>query len=136
MANDFGAREDAYRVTVKLDGADRGTWAKCSGGNVSSDDTTVYPGGMEEPLSLGGRRTYEALTVSKPYDPADESALVERVGKGAVTVIKTPLDRNRAAYGKPVTYTGTLRAVNPPDHNADGSDAAMLEIEVTVTGVA
>lgn len=132
----YGAREDAYIVTVKLDGTDKGKWSRLSGGNVASEDTVVYPGGMDDPVSLGGRRTYEALTVSKPYAPEDEKAFIDRVGKGSVVVVKTPLDANKAAYGTPITYTGTLRSVNSPDHNADGSDAALLEIEVTVSGVA
>ena len=47
-------RVDQFDVGVTVDGRDLGTWDKCEGGEVDSDEVTYKPGAMGPVVSLGG----------------------------------------------------------------------------------
>jgi hypothetical protein len=133
------SRADQYNVTVSLDGNGLGTWDKMSGGEKDSEESKYRPGGMQATLSLGGYTTVGNVTVSRLFkldrDYAQLSNLLDRVGRGAVVVTKQSLDTDGNPYGKPTVYTGILKTVTPPEHDSESSDAALIEIEVSVATV-
>jgi hypothetical protein len=131
-------RQDEYNVTVTVDGRDLGTWDKFTGGEVDSEETTFKPGNMGSRISLGGSVNVGNVTVSVLYTLATIHTmvhwLISRVGKAAVVITKQPLDVDGVAYGKPLTYTGKLKQINPPEHDSESNDAALLELEMTPAG--
>jgi len=133
-----GSRVDQYDITVAVDGRDLGTWDKLTGGEIDSDDTTYRPGGMAPRVSLGGAQSVGNVTVSVLYDLQAIHPLVHwlisRVGKGIVAIKKTPLDADGNAAGRPLTYSGRLKQVHPPEVDSEASDAGLLELEMTPSG--
>lgn len=138
-------RADTYTVTVTIFSPNnptvimmKGVWDKLQGGQMDSDETVYHPGGMADPVSLGGRKTTENITVSRLYrlgrDHDTVQSLFNGVGKSKVTVAKQPMDIDGNVYGSPIVYNGTLKRVAPPDHDSESSDAGLIEIEVTVDG--
>ena len=131
-------RSDQYNVTAVVDGKDLGTFDKFSGGEVDSEETRYRPGAMGSPIALGGAVTVGNVTISRLYDLAREQGIIHwligRAGKGAVVINKQPLDVDGNAYGRPLVYTGMLKQINPPEHDSESSDAALLELEMVPTG--
>jgi hypothetical protein len=137
-------REDTFRVNVKIEHPfthqmeDFGVWDKLDGGAIDSEDTKYYPGGMEDPTSLGGRKTTDNVTLGRLYrlerDHGHLNALIVGTGKSKVTIIKHSLDIDGNVYGSPLVYNGRLKRCTPPTHDSNASGAAMVEIEVTVDG--
>lgn len=144
MAGGSPTRQDTFRVKVEIEHPfthikeDFGVWDTLSGGEVDSEDTKYYPGGMEDPLSLGGRKTSGNVTLSRLYrldrDHGHLNALIVGAGKSEVTISKFSLDLNGSSFHNPLVYTGILKRVTPPEHDSEASGAAKIEIEVTVTG--
>lgn len=134
------SREDQYNVTVMIAGTNMGTFDTMSGGEIDSEELKYRPGGMAPQVSLGGSKSIGNVTVGRLYDLARDHAKVAflegAVGKAAATVTKQPLDADGNAYGKPIVYTGKLKAMTLPDHNSESSDAAMVELEISVSGIA
>lgn len=133
-----GTRQDTFRVIVHLNGNSFGVWDKKSGGELDSDETRYSPGGMLPQISLGGRKQTGNVTLSRLYDRKDDhdriNTLFNAVGKGKVTISQRPMDPDGNAYGRPIIYNGTLKRVTVPDVDSESSTAAMIEIEVTVSG--
>jgi hypothetical protein len=140
-------RQDTWNVTVDVEDVAHpnrimlhlGTWDKKSGGEVDSEEYKYNPGAMAEAVSLGGRKNVGNLTVSRLYrlvrDHQDLHArLIRGVGKARVVVKQQPLDINENAFGTPIVWTGTLKRVSSPEVDSESSDAALIEIEVTVEG--
>jgi hypothetical protein len=130
-------RQDTHEITVIIDGANTGVWDKLSGGEVDSEETKYKPGGMAPEVSLGGSVSIGNVTVDRGYDPLrdDVHALAARVGKADVTVIAKPLDQDRNPFGRPRTYQGKLKALTPPDIDADGgNEVARVAIEISCGG--
>jgi hypothetical protein len=113
MAAAAPTREDTWLLTVNVDGRDLGVFDTLSGGELDSEESKYQPGGMAAEISLGGRKTI-----------------------GNVTIGQTPLDPMGARAGEPLTYTGTLKTVTPPDVDSTGTDAAQLTLEATIDGTA
>jgi hypothetical protein len=132
------SRLDQADVKVTVDGVNLGTFDKLTGGEVDSEETTYKPGAMGARISLGGSVNVGAVTVSRLYDlDRDHSIihwLISRAGKGEMVIVKPALDVDGNAYGKPLTYRGKLKQVNPPDVDSESSDAALLELEMTPSG--
>jgi len=137
-------REDTFRVNVKVEHPfthqmeDFGVWDKLDGGAIDSEDTKYYPGGMEDPVSLGGRKTTDNVTLGRLYrlerDHAHLNALIVGASKSKVMIIKHSLDIDGNVFGSPLVYNGKLKRVTPPTHDANASGAAQVEIEVTIDG--
>lgn len=130
-------------VTIFNPGTDvpiiKGIWDKKSGGQVDSEETVYHPGALADPVSLGGRRNVENLTLSRLCRIGRDWAVIPRLmavaGKADVVVSDQPLDFDGNATGvKSLTYRGTLKRVTPPDADSESSGPAMIEIEVTVEG--
>jgi hypothetical protein len=96
-------------VTIFRPGTDipiiKGVWDKKSGGQMDSEETTYHPGGMADPVSLGGRKNVENLTCSRlcriGRDWAAIPSLMNAVGKAKVTVTDQPLDFEVTVDGYP-----------------------------------
>jgi hypothetical protein len=130
------AKESQWRWTMTVDGRNCGAWKEADGGDKDSEEAKVTPAAGEAEVSLGGKSTYDNLTLTAPYDllfHADlEPFLDARTGKGKVVAVRQALDRDNVAYGRPRTYTGTLKKLVSPKADADGSDASTIAVEVTV----
>lgn len=132
-------RTDTYDITVAINGVRFGTFDKMEGGDVDSDEYTYKPGGMGEPISLGGTRNVENVTVRRLYrlgrDHVQSAFLIDLVGKAEVVVTKQPLDVDGNRYGTPIVYSGTLKRVGFPDHDSESTDPGLFELEVTIDGM-
>jgi hypothetical protein len=132
-------RQDTWLVTCSLEGKDLGIFDKKSGGEVDSDENKYPLGGMLGEISLGGRRTYGELTISRYYDADRDhplrSSLHAAVGVGVGSIGVTPLDFHGNPQDGPTTYTATLRTFTMPEVDNESQDAAVLELVWTVYGV-
>jgi hypothetical protein len=128
-------RTDQERVTVRVDDLDLGVFQTFSGGGSAADDTKNRPGGMGPEESLGGPVSRDAFTVSRLYklerDHGLFKALDAKTGAGRVVAVRQKLNRDRTPFGDPITYTGTLIKVTPPDHDSNASDRAEFTLEVS-----
>lgn len=138
-------RQDTYKITVWLEDIDSGTmieldgpFDKMSGGAIDSEDNKYYPGGMGPPVSLGGRKMVDNVTVSRLYrlsrDHDRIHKQIERVGKADAIIQKQPLDINGHVWGTAVVYKGTLKRVALPDVDSEASAAGLMEMEFVING--
>jgi hypothetical protein len=133
------SREDQYNVTVTVAYGgvtkDLGTFDSFDGGEVDSEETKYWPGGMGEQLSLGGRRSVGNVTVGRLYDLVRDHPLMGwlmgGVGKASVTVTKTSLTIDSVAISAPLVYVGKLKTITPPGHDSESNDAAVYTMEVS-----
>jgi hypothetical protein len=137
-------RQDTWRITVQIQHPvtgryfSAGVWDKLSGGAIDSDDSKYYPGAMVDPVSLGGRKTVDNVTLSRLFllerDQGILQTLIVGAGKSRVVIAKQAMDIEANVFGKPLVYNGRLKRVTPPEVDSEASGAAMVEIEVTVDG--
>lgn len=131
-------RQDQERIEVSVDGVDLGVFDGFTGGASDSEETRHRPGGMGAEESLGGPKMVTNFTVSRLYklerDHGIYVFLHQKVGEGRVVAKRTKLTRDRAPSGNPITYTGVLKSVTPPDHDSNSSDRAMLSLEIVPDG--
>jgi hypothetical protein len=130
-------REDTYEVTLSINGEGYGIWDKFAGGAITSAELKYRPGGMRPQRSLGGTKTVENVTLSRLHDEEVQAmipALEELVGNGSCVVTKQLLSPRGAPIGSPIVYTGTLQSLTPPDHDSEGEDAGLTEIEISTDG--
>lgn len=139
-------RQDTFLVNVKVQNVTRGTtlidlgvWDKRSGGAVDSEELRYKPGGMAPSVSLGGSKNVENVVVSRLYrlvrDHQELSSwLIAGVGRAQMQVSQLPLDIEGRAFGRPIIWKGTLKRCSVPEHDSESSDAAMIELEMTVEG--
>jgi hypothetical protein len=133
-----GNRKDQSAVSATIDGVDTGIWEKKTGGAVDSDDTKIYPGARQAPVSLGGKRLPENITLTRTFfldrDLPVIKGWMNRVGKAVVIVRDQPLDADDNVLGAPLIQSGKLKMVTPPERDSEASDAAQVVIEVAVDG--
>jgi hypothetical protein len=136
------SRQDQYLITLFVQYTVGNTLQKkqwtmdgFEGGEIDSEDTKFYPGGLGEQISLGGRKQVGNVTCSKLYDAVTDHPnmgwLAGGVGKADCTVVKTLLNPDGVAYASSLTYNGKLKRVEPPSHDSESTDAAMWEVEVS-----
>lgn len=137
-------RQDTHRITVSI--ADPvtgvltsyGVFDKWSGGELDSEQTQYYAGGMVPPVSLGGRKTAGNVTLSRLYrlerDHDRIQKLHDAVGRSKAILSRQPLDIQGNVYGRPIVYNATLKKVQAPDLDSEQSGPALLELEFTVDG--
>lgn len=132
------AREDTFSCTVTIGGRDLGVFRGRTGGAGDSEETKMRLGGMGGQVSLGGPQTMENVTVSKELDldgiANDVPWLYAGRGKLAAKVTQQPLDADGNAHGRRVTWSGKLKQVSYPEHDAEGNDPAVLELEIATDG--
>lgn len=133
------SREDQFNVTVTVSRGgttlDLGTFDSFDGGEIDSEETNYFPGGLAAKITLGGRRSVSNFTVGRLYDLIRDHPrmgwLAAGVGKADVTATKTSIDVDGNAYDKPLVYKGKLKQLTPPGHDSESSDAATWEMEVS-----
>lgn len=128
-------REDTHNVSVTVDGRNLGLFDQKSGGELDSEELKYSPGGMLGELSLGGRQTIGNITIERYYDALRDHRLVtwlgNRRGWARMTVAVTPRDPQGVVRDDPIVTGGTLKAVNPPETDSTGTDAAKWSLEMT-----
>ena len=140
-------RQDTFSVVVLVENVtlpnrpmqNLGVWDKKDGGEIDSEEYKFSPGGMAATVSLGGKKNVGNVTVSRLYrlerDHGSETPmLIAGVGKAKMIVQQLPLDINGNAFGRPIVWRGTLKRHTPPPHDSESSDAALVELEMTVEG--
>jgi hypothetical protein len=139
-------RQDTYAIHVHIiaPGSDHlidfGVWDKMTGGQVDSDETRYNPGAMGPPVSLGGRKTVENVTVSRLYrlvrDHGEAHRFINWAGRARMVVTKRPMDIEGNAYfgSPPIVYRGTLKRVQFPEVDSESSAAGLIELEMTIEG--
>lgn len=133
-----GTRQDTFLVRVHINGEPFGVWDKKTGGALDSDDVKYYPGGMVPPITLGGKKTTDNVTLQRNYDRHDDhdqiNKLFAAVGRGKITINQTPMDQDQHPYGKSITYSGILKRVMVPDVDSESTTASLIEIEAAIDG--
>jgi hypothetical protein len=134
-----GNRKDQSAISVTIDGVDTGGyWEMKSGGEVDSDDTQIYPGARQAPVSLGGKQIPGPITLTRTFfldrDLPKIKGWMNRVGKARVVVSDQPLDADDNAFGTPLVQTGKLKTVTPPERDSTDSGAAQVVIIVSIDG--
>lgn len=128
-------RVDQERITVRVDDLDLGVFQTFSGGGAAADDTKNRPGGMGPEESLGGPVSRDAFTVGRLYKLDRDHGLFKvldgKTGSGRVVANRQKLNKDRSTFGDPITYTGTLIKVTPPDSDSNASDRAEFMLEVS-----
>lgn len=136
---DNGTRQDTWAIRVYLNGQDFGIWDKKTGGEVDSESNLYYPGNMLDPVDLGGRVTTGNVTLQRLYDRDDDhpkiNTLINQAGRGGIKIGIRPKDIDGNGYGAVVTYLGRLKRVSMPDIDSESQTAALVEIEITISGV-
>lgn len=115
----------------------KGVWDKKTGGQLDSEETLYHPGAMADPESLGGRVTPENITLQRlckiGRDWRAIPSLMNGVGKSRVTIVDEPMTlEGRTDPADGLVYAGTLKRVTPPPADSESSDAALIEIEITI----
>jgi hypothetical protein len=125
----------AYKVNGQLQTKSFARMDTFSGGEVDSEETKFNPGGLGEPISLGGRKTVGNVTIGRLYDAVTDHPnmgwLMGGVGKADVTVTKTLIDIDGNALANPLVYKGKLKTITPPEFDSESSDAALWEAEIS-----
>lgn len=131
------SRVNQARITVVVDGVSLGVFEKRTGGEADSSSTQYKLGGMGPRISLGGSPEVPNVIVAGLYNVDRQSrikTLLGRAGKAGMSVTEQPLDDDGAAFGEPLVWSGTMKRVMPPERDANSDDAAVLEIEMEVSG--
>jgi hypothetical protein len=128
------------RFTTRIGGDDTGVWDKKEGGEVDSSEKKYYPGGMEDPVSLGGKQEHQPLKLTRLFSLSRDLPAVKGwmalAGQGTPVVgTEQFLDPRKNVVGEGFTYVGTLKKVALPPHDSESDDEAMVEIEVTITSI-
>jgi hypothetical protein len=132
------SRLDQYEVSVALNGANLGVFDKMTGGHIDSEELKYKPGGMAPQVPLGGSVTVGNATVERLFSLARDLPLVPMikaaVGKGTVVITRQSLDINGSPFGKPITWSGTLKQFTFPEPDSESNAAALFQLEVSTGG--
>lgn len=110
-----------------------------TGGAADSEEARTRPGGGLPEVPLGGRTVMENVTVTVSLAHGGATVgqwrrLRSLVGRASAHVTQIPLDANRVAFGaEQIIYQGVLKRVGAVEGDANGSDGATFEVEITVT---
>ena len=130
-----GSRVDTWLTHLQVDSVFLGAWDTASGFSVDSEESKYRPGGVDYEISLGGRVTYDNITVSRYWDEwltGMHAWLMTRVGKARIYIVRYPLTADWVQLGRGIGAQGTLKRISAPDYDSMGSDAALCEVEATI----
>ena len=133
------SREDQFSCTVTISYGgqtrDLGIFDAWGGGEIDSSEKKFNPGGMQQTISLGGKKIVGNVTVKRLYDLTRDHPLMGwlagGVGRAEVTAIKASMTVDSVLVSNPLVYHGKLKTLTPPDHDSEGDDAAMWEMEIS-----
>ncbi|MCA1571700.1 MAG: hypothetical protein LC798_15580 [Chloroflexi bacterium] len=132
-------RVDQWQAHLTVAGQDCGVWMTHSGGGVDSEEAFVREAYGLPRIALGGAPTVENVELERVYRTERDAPLlpflVSQAGRGQCVISQQALDGDGFAVGKPITRAGILKAVTPPDSDVQGSDPAMLAVEISAHGV-
>lgn len=126
-----------FRIFVTLDGVPiPHPFSTRSGGETTWEEIRFRPGGMEREVVKVGPRSVGNVTITRPFREPDDRLLLatyaERNGV-RVGIADQHLDDNGVPFGTPLPpQSGVLISISRPESDADGSDKAMLEMEVAI----
>lgn len=115
-----------------------GEWETCSDPQMSREVTKFRrsPGGAQE--AIGGRATYDNLTVARFWDSARDSAIVRQwkanqnlYDGGTLSLTDTGPDG--LATGAPDTYVYVVENVGRTGADANSADPAKLTVTLSIT---
>ena len=132
-------RQDTWLVVLNVGGVDLGVWDTFDGGESDSEELVFRPGGMDNQISLGGRQTIGNVTLSRHHDDFIAGRIKwmrQQTGKARATVGRVPMTAGGAQTGTVEWLGGTFKRCTPPPHDSMGSDASMVEVELTIDTVA
>lgn len=129
------------RVVLTFPGIDVvGTWARKSGGNVSSESRRWHEGGelVREEIA-GGPVTTEDITVSRNYRYDRDAAILRwamrNAGKAYGTISEQDIDVYGDPVGQPFVRECLLQGVNGKDVDADDTTGfQVLEFTLSASG--
>lgn len=131
-------QQNQYANTLVVDGRPLGVFDTWSGGEADSDEVKYSPGGMGAEEAHGGRQVVGNVTLGRMYKRDRDHELVRwlisRRGRAKVVASRQPLDRDGNAFGRPLVYTGILKAVSPQDVDSNSSDPDIFEVEISTDG--
>jgi hypothetical protein len=98
-------------------------------------NTKYSPGGMGAEEAHGGRQMVGNVTLGRMYKRQRDHELVRwlitRRGRARVVASRQPLDADGNAFGRPLVYTGVLKALSPQDVDSNSSDPDPFEVVST-----
>lgn len=116
---------------------DCGVFSKKEGGEVDSESTSYYPGGLAPAVALANQATVGNLTLTA-LQALERQELVRflrtRAGRAECVASGQPLDPDGNAFGPPDVVNGILKRVSAADYDAQSTDAAEFEVELTPHG--
>jgi len=133
------ATQSSELITVKIDGQPIGVFDTCSGAERSGESTKHTPGGSRVEQVYPGSATTSDLTVSRVKENQRDHELVRklygRVNLAPMTVTRQPLDANKQAFGRPMTFNGMLTGINAGETNSSSNELRFFELTMSVTSV-
>lgn len=132
-------RQDQGNVTLTVDGREIPiVFKKRDGGEVDSQESKSYPGGMAGEHAHGGAQTVGNVTLGFEFRPSVHDPIIRflksRVGKGECVCVEQPLDVDGNAFGRPQTWKGKLKKTHSGDYDANSSDPRDGELEISTHG--
>lgn len=128
-------RQDQYLITVRVGARQLGVFDKFTGGDVTAEESKYRPGGMAPHVSLGGSVQIDNVVVSRLNTSDDDVHwLFAQCGKADMSVSRQPLDADGNTLGRPAVFAGKLTRVGLPEVDSEGSDPALLELELAPSG--
>ncbi|MBE9178673.1 hypothetical protein IQ268_08885 [Oculatella sp. LEGE 06141] len=131
--------KSAYLITIA---GIKGTWSKCAGGEEEFETGDYVDPNDRKKKTVRGVSKVGNLKLAKPYHPEEDAPIVDwwqnyrdngEPGDVSVTVQSIKQDKQRTQFGKPRTYYGCqVIKFKDPEADLDSSDAAMLEVELSV----
>ena len=130
-----GSRADTWITHFQVDSTFLGVWDQFSGAAVDSEESKYRPGGYDEEISLGGRRTFDNITLARYWDDWVNAVypwLARRAGKARCYIVRYPMTADFVQLGSGLGFQGTFKRVVVPDYDSMGTDAALIEVECTI----
>lgn len=132
------ARQQQQDATVTIGGRNLGNWAGLDGGDVDSDPTVYFPGGMRPARSQGGSPSTDDVTVRKLLDDLtddDVRYIIDQCGKSTPCVLtRLFLDAADRATRRPMVYRGTTKGFSIDEYDAESADPLLIHVTFTITG--
>jgi hypothetical protein len=118
---------------------DYGVWAGKTGGESTREVSDYYPGAMKPAVKELGTVTTSDLTIRKresDLTDADVAELYADMESDAVyTCVVQRLSAATRTSGNPRTYRCVIMGVAPSDVDGSSSDAAELQVTLSVFGL-
>src|ERR1035438_6573812 len=97
---------------------DKESWGMMEGGDPTAEEVTIFPGGQQPQIALGGLPKWSLLTVEREWSEAlinIYKTLVGTVGSAPITVSYIQRHAGKPT-GEVLTYTGVLTSAERPKY--------------------